>query len=157
MKRNQWFFIVSGIVVLIVTVATITVLGTARAFFARPRTSPTSAPSQPAKIREVSVITVQPNGFEPKEVTHQRDLLLVVDNHSGLPAITLELSLLTDSGVRVPIPLKLKPTDAGNGIAELRVPREVVAFHNQLSLAPGQYLLTEANHKEWSCRLNITR
>jgi hypothetical protein len=87
----------------------------------------------------VMVIKITPLGFEPAEVTRPAGrYLLGVYNRSGLREVVLRLDRVT-----------------GNRVHEVRVPREKLDWRALVDLTPGSYLLTEANHPQWSCKLTI--
>ncbi len=89
---------------------------------------------------ETEIVTLRPSGFEPKEIKRPKgSFLLVVINRSRLAAIHL---LLDD--------------ETGSRDREARVPREKTAWRNLIDLNPGRYLLKEADHPEWFCRITIT-
>lgn len=104
--------------------------------------SPDSLPQESsAKERtETELITIQPGGFEPAEITRpQGRVFLEVDNRSGLSEINLRLD-----------------AEHGNRLHQARVRREQLDWHQEIDLRPGRYLLTEANHPDWVGRITIT-
>lgn len=96
----------------------------------------------PARL-ESERITVRPTGFEPAEITRPAGrVLLAVNDRSGLGALTLRL-------------------DAGPGVRlrEVRVPQDTRGRHEWrqvVNFPPGTYVVTEANHPGWVCRITIT-
>jgi hypothetical protein len=89
---------------------------------------------------EAELITITPRGFEPAEITRSKGrFLLAVDNRSGLDEVTLRLDRV-----------------AGNRLREVNVPRKELDWSEAFDLNPGQYVLSEANHPQWICRLTIT-
>lgn len=106
--------------------------------FAVPR-QPSHA--QPTRGRvEAEVITIRPSGFDPAEITRPRGrFYLVVENRSGTHDLDLRLS-----------------REAGLGLAGVRIPRGRLRWRDALDLPPGTYVLTEAGHPGWACRLTIT-
>jgi hypothetical protein len=96
--------------------------------------------SRPIADFESELITITPHGFEPQEITRpQGRFLLMVDNRSGVAATTLALT-----------------SEAGQRTREMQVPREAPNWSEVVELRPGRYVLTEANHARWSCRITIT-
>jgi hypothetical protein len=63
----------------------------------------------------------------------------MVDNRSGVAATALALT--SEGGLRT---------------REMRVPREEPNWSEALELPAGRYVLTEADHPRWSCRITIT-
>jgi hypothetical protein len=105
---------------------------------------PTAAatPAAPARL-ESEHITIRPTGFEPAEITRPAGrVLLFVNDRSGLDSLDLRL-------------------DAENvrRLFEVRVPRDTKGRHEWrqvVALVPGRYVLTEAGHPDWVCRITIT-
>lgn len=86
------------------------------------------------------VLVLRPSGFEPSEVSWPKGrFFLSVDNHTDAREITLQLS--RENGSRVHEVTRKSRKERGVGI---------------LDLPPGEYLLTEANHSNWVCRITIT-
>ena len=108
-----------------------------------PRTSfPISATATQRRIAdfESELITITPHGFEPQEITRPAGrVLLMVDNQSELDLMSLQLT-----------------REAGPRINEIRVPREQPNWSDAIDLTPGRYVLTDAEHPEWQCRINIS-
>lgn len=89
---------------------------------------------------EAEVVTIQPTGFEPREITRPKGLfLLAVENRSGLRTIQLRLD-----------------REAGGRLRDLHIPGNRHDWKDGLDLPPGRYVLTEAYHPDWSCVLTIT-
>jgi len=89
---------------------------------------------------ESEIITVTPHGFEPRALTRPAGrFLLLIDNRSGLPEFSPALSLLGGIQVRT-----------------MQIPREQPNWSDIVDLPPGTYVLTEANHSRWLCRITIT-
>jgi len=89
---------------------------------------------------EAELVTVTPHGFEPREITRpQGAFLLLIDNRSGLGQVNLHLS-----------------REAGAQLLDVPVPREQPNWSEVIALPPGRYVLTEADHPRWLCRLTIT-
>jgi hypothetical protein len=86
------------------------------------------------------LITARPGGFEPKEITRPSGpFLLLVDNRSGIPDLILQLD-----------------HQAGSRLRAVRVAKHKLDWQEKFDLAPGTYILTEANNPDWSCRITIT-
>jgi hypothetical protein len=100
--------------------------------------TPTAAPT--SEPLGQLLITIRPTGFDPREVVNAKGkFLLSVDNRSGLEVVNLQLD-----------------TEQGNRLHTKRVPRENLDFREIVNLNPGTYLLKEANHPDWVCRIQIT-
>ena len=88
---------------------------------------------------ETELITLQPSGFEPNEIRRpQGAFILGVDNRAGVEAI--ELQFMRADGQR---------------LNALQTPKRKVSWREVVDLAPGQYLLSVANHPEWTCNVTI--
>lgn len=77
------------------------------------------------------------SGFMPAEVTHA----------SGTFAIAVE-----NTSARDDYTLRLKAED-GTVLKEIQVQKGSTAW--SVTLQPGRYVLTEANHQQWICRISI--
>lgn len=89
---------------------------------------------------EAELITIRPNGFNPLEITRPKGrFILAFTNHSGVHDLDLKLD-----------------REAGNRIHEVRMPRGRLAGKKTVDLPPGSYILTEANHPDWVCRITVT-
>jgi hypothetical protein len=100
-----------------------------------------SASAQEEPGVEVEVLTLERKGFEP--ATIQRGpgrFLLAVTNRSEEDELSLEL----------------RPV-AGNRLHDVRLRRGRIRSLSDLNLAPGEYVLSETNHPEWTCRISIAR
>lgn len=109
---------------------------------ARPATSAQGdAPGDAGKPRvESEVITLTPTGFSPSEITRPRGRFLVVlDDRSGLDEVTFILGRAN-----------------GDRVREARRTKAELIWRQLEDLPPGEYLLTEAGHPEWVCRITIT-
>lgn len=99
-------------------------------------------PADPARL-ESEHITIRPSGFEPAEITRPAGrILLSVNDRSGLDSLDLRLNV---ENVR--------------RLFEARVPRDTKGRHEWrqvVTLPPGRYVLTEAGHPDWVCRITIT-
>jgi hypothetical protein len=89
---------------------------------------------------EAEIATILPTGFEPAAITRpQGEFLLVINNRSGLEEITWRLDL-----------------EIGGKLREVKVGDGKLRSGNFEDLPPGRYVLSEANHPEWICRITIT-
>ena len=88
---------------------------------------------------ETELITLHQTGFEPNEIRRPRGaFILGVDNRSGIESI--EFRLMRADG---------QPVNA------LRNARRKTSWRDVVDLAPGEYLLSEANHSDWTCKVTI--
>jgi len=89
---------------------------------------------------EVLLLTLRPTGFESREVTLPAgDYVLIVRNRSGLD----------EFGVRL-------ARETGENLREAKMPRHKRDWKHFLKLTPGNYVLTEVDHPDWTCRIKIT-
>jgi hypothetical protein len=99
-------------------------------------------PNPPAGGGGVERIRVTSNGFEPAEVRRPKGPFYLLFNHSNhLPEIKLLLKRADGGKLRE---VGLKRNGRKGRHAEF------------LNLPPGRYVLTEASHPEWICRITIT-
>ena len=114
----------------------------AEAASTKPRTIPSpilKAASDQERV-ETELITITAVGFEPAEITRpQGSFFLEVDNRSGLAEVDLRLD-----------------SEQGHRVHQKSVQREQLDWYQPLDLHPGRYVLTEANHPDWVCRIIIT-
>jgi hypothetical protein len=97
---------------------------------------PQAPSSSPA---EVELIDLRPSGFEPREITRPAGrFLLGVNNRTGLTDLSLVLA--NESG----------RSEGSKRLSRMKTWREV------LDLQPGRYVLREATHSDWLCRITIT-
>ncbi len=95
--------------------------------------------TRPIADFESELITVTPHGFEPGEITRPSGrFLLMIDNRSGLALVSARLNL-----------------GAGIGLQEIALPREEPNWSDIINPQLGVYLLTEASHPGWACRIVI--
>ena len=93
----------------------------------------------PSEDLEVELITILPQGFEPGTIVRPAGrFVLMFDNQSRLQP--LELHLERSGAPRV---------------AEVKLHRKT-GTTKVLNLPPGDYLVTEANHSDWTLRLTLT-
>lgn len=89
---------------------------------------------------EAELLTIRPTGFDPVEITRPRGrFILVVNNRSGVHDLELRLD-----------------RERGERQIEVRLPRGRLGWKKLVDPPPGTYILTEANHPDWVCRINIT-
>jgi hypothetical protein len=89
---------------------------------------------------EAELLTVRPYGFEPSQIIRPGgQFLLAIDNRSQLGELSLQLDRVGGARLKQVQLRKGRPDDT-----------------SLLDLPPGQYLLTEADHPEWACKITIT-
>jgi len=101
-----------------------------------------SVQAQAAQTRiEVELLNLHPSGFQPDAITRPPGrFLLVVNNLTGKDE---DLTLRLDR-------------ETGGTLLLGQVPRDKRRWRDVVDLPTGRYLLTEANHPEWVCRITIT-
>jgi hypothetical protein len=105
----------------------------------RPARISPQAPTKP-KLTDSVLITITPGGFNATEITSPPiPFFLLIENRSGLSELSLRLDRL-----------------AGNRLRQVSVGREQPDWSDLLDLTPGSYVLSEANHSDWNCRITIT-
>ncbi len=89
---------------------------------------------------EAELLTILPQGFEPKEIKRPKGaFLLAVDNRSGVHNIAFSLS-----------------RDVGGKLHDVTLPKGQLLWRQFVDLPPGKYILSEAMHPEWVCSLTIS-
>lgn len=89
---------------------------------------------------EAELVTIRPTGFDPVEIRRPRGrFILAVNNRSGIHELDLRLD-----------------REMGARQHEVRLPRGRPGWKKIVDLPPGRYILTEANHPNWICRITIT-
>ncbi len=89
---------------------------------------------------EVERVTIKPTGFEPNEINRPASpFVLAVDNRSGLQEVALELF-----------------REDGHKLHEIKGPKGQLDQRRFLDLPPGNYVLREINHPEWSCHILLS-
>lgn len=84
-------------------------------------------------------VTLSAKGFSPTELTSAgKRFLLSVDNRTDLKELVLRLS-----------------DKHGNQIREIRVPGGPGDWSELFDLKSGKYVLSEANHSQWSCSIVV--
>lgn len=100
---------------------------------------PPETRAAPSSRLPVVRITIRPTGFDPAEVTLPRGrFLLAVDNRSGLDELTFRLD-----------------REGAGRLHEVRMTREQLGWRKVLDPPPGVYVLTEAGHPDWVCRVRV--
>lgn len=92
--------------------------------------------SEPA---EVELVTLQPAGFEPAEITRSKGpFVLFVDDRSGKDDSSLELKRMN-----------------GQRIRAVSLNRRKSEWNDVVDLAPGTYVLQDASSAELHCQITI--
>lgn len=97
-------------------------------------------PNQSPPATEMLPITIRHAGFVPQSITRPKgSYYIVVSNFSGSPELLLRLD-----------------RENGKRLHEAKILRQKRSWRQHLQLTPGTYVLTEANHPDWICRITIT-
>lgn len=100
----------------------------------------TQKPINPGERMDIEVITIRPIGFERAEIIRPKGIFgIAVENRSGAPDLELRLD-----------------RQGGSRLGQARLARHSLSWKDRFDLAPGRYLLTEANHPDWLCTIIIT-
>lgn len=103
-----------------------------------------AAVEQKEKVKPVLLdsipILIGRRGFEPASFSHSKDkFFILVENRSNVPDVQLRLDSVQ-----------------GNRVHDVYVGRETKDWAEVLDLNPGEYILSVADHPEWTCRITIT-
>jgi hypothetical protein len=115
-----------------------------------PRTAATPAPAvrratppvrqEQQQTVDSVLVTITPRGFDNTQITTvAHPFYLMVDNRSGLNEVDLRVDRV-----------------GGDRLRSVNVPQEQLDWSDLLDFAPGEYVLTEANHPAWSCHITLT-
>jgi hypothetical protein len=89
---------------------------------------------------EVEIVTLTDSGFDPAQITrHAGRILLAVNNKTSLDQLVLRLG-----------------QKGGRPLHEARLVRGGRNWRQTVDLAPGTYVLGEAGHPDWVCRITVT-
>lgn len=101
--------------------------------------NPDAVSSSQGRPVEAEIIALHPWGFEPKEISRPPGpFFLALDNRSGLDQMDVSLE-----------------RETGPKFRAIGVSKNKRKWREKLTLPPGTYLLREANHPEWVCRITI--
>lgn len=101
--------------------------------------STSSAPEKTDRPFEVEVVTISSDGFEPQQIVRPPGpFLLAVTNRSGIDSLDVHLE-----------------TEARGKLREKSLPLITPHWREVMNLQPGRYVVTEANHPEWTFSLII--
>lgn len=92
-----------------------------------------------ASRTEAELLVLRTDGFKPNEITRgPGPFLLALQNHSSEEELSLVLN-----------------HENGASMRQVRMAKRQSKLKEILELPPGRYLLTEANHPEWTCTIVI--
>lgn len=104
--------------------------------------NPTSSQNSSVSHIDVVRITAVPTGFEPNEIERPTGpFLLAFDNQSGLEDVTMQLRRVEGNN--------------HTNLRELKVSLKQLRKREVITLPPGRYEMTEANHSNWVCHITI--
>lgn len=98
---------------------------------------PLSVSSQQLQVER---ITITSTGFDPEEITRPAgQVMWAIDNRSGFDEVWIRID-----------------REGGERWIDVRVGRNKLDWRKKIALPPGRYRLTEYNHPDWLCQINIT-
>jgi hypothetical protein len=113
---------------------------TGRLLLVSESSSLSTAVPEAGQRRQVEQITLQPNGFDPDEITRPEGrFVLSVQNRSGLDDVELRFG-----------------REDGNRLNVLQSRRRKLSWADEVNLPPGRYELSVATSSEWRCVITIT-
>ena len=84
--------------------------------------------------REVEVVTITPDGFQPQEIVRPAGaFLLSVTNRSGVDSLSVRIE-----------------TEQHGRLREKLLPLHTPYWREVINPPPGRYIITEANHPDWT-------
>lgn len=103
------------------------------------QTNPGEVISSPTQPIEAEIIVLRPSGFEPKEISRPPGpFFLALHNLSRLDQLDVSLN-----------------PESGPSLQAIGVTKNKTRWQQKMTLPPGTYLLREASHPEWVCRITI--
>ena len=97
------------------------------------------ASAKPLEHVETAQTTLTRWGFQPNSITVKAGaVVLMVNNRSGMGTMTWNVNI-----------------EGGNRLYEATIPSEELDWTKEAQLSAGTYILTEANHPDWTCRLTV--
>lgn len=85
-------------------------------------------------------LTIRPTGFEPSEITVPAgEYFVVIHNATGLNQFAFRVE-----------------RESGEQLLSVRLPFRRRYWKNTIHLRPGRFIISEADHPEWSCRITVT-
>jgi hypothetical protein len=100
----------------------------------------TPSANDEARDARVVMITIRPTGLDPKELALPVGrYLLVIANRSGLDQFAWRLE-----------------RENGGTVHEVRPRRRSRDTKQLLQLTPGEYVLRELSHPDWTCRISVS-
>ena len=130
------------IAIIIVLVLIVFVVSVGARGWLRTRATPISQDNTGSSSQiGAELVTLRRFGFEPAQITRSHgSFILEVDNRAEVTSMDLRLDRVGHERVR-----------------EVHVPREKLDWVEILpDLPAGEYVLTEANHPDWVCRITLT-
>ena len=92
----------------------------------------------------VKLVTLSAGGFEPRELlSSQSRFILMIDNLTALDDVLVQLSRAGAGSA------------PGARIHEVGMPGGRINWTSTFELDPGEYVLTEATHPNWVCKLTV--
>jgi hypothetical protein len=89
---------------------------------------------------EAELLIVRPDGFQPREIRRPAGrFLLALQNHSTAEELSLTLT-----------------PEGRDPLRQVRFEKKQSKLRELIELPPGRYVLSEANHPEWTCSIEIT-
>jgi hypothetical protein len=103
---------------------------------------PAAAQSGPKPtLTNVAHILINPRGFDTKVITlPHAPFFLLVENRSGVGGVSFRLDRIDG---------------ASGNVRSKDVSREELDWSDFFDLPPGSYLLSEAGHPDWQCRITV--
>lgn len=94
--------------------------------------------SSPSKV-EAEILVLRHDGFHPREISRPPGrFLLALQNQSTAEELSLTLT-----------------PEGGNPLKQVRFENKQSKLREVIELPPGRYVLSEANHPEWTCSIEI--
>lgn len=100
----------------------------------------TAAALSPIDDDKAFWLTIRPTGFEPSEITVPAgEYFVIIQNATGLNQFALRVA-----------------REGGGDLLNVRLPFRRRYWKHTVNLQPGSFIVSEADHPEWKCRITVT-
>ena len=105
-------------------------------------TASTTTTQAQSPLLEVERVTIRSTGFEITQISRlkKNPFFLIIENRTGLPELSFQIN--KENGQ--------KAIDK-----DLKSSKGKLSFNGVVDLPPGNYSMTEINHREWSLAITI--
>ena len=133
-RKTIMLVLMAGIVVSALLISVSGHSGVWTAVAEKTKPSPPTPQGKRDQRLEVEVVSITPDGFEPQQIERPAGpFLLAMTNRSGLDSLNVQIE-----------------TEQHGRFREKSLPLETPYWREVINPPPGRYVITEANHPEWT-------